>query len=398
MEAEKLIFEVRKYLDYRNAEIELQRNQGVFFNLFQVLGIETKETRHSAFLAELLNPQGSHGQQDRFLRLFIQQLPFLREIQWNTKNAFARIEEVIPDKNNYGRMDIVIHCGDDAIIIENKIGAGDQEEQLYRYHKYGKSNIKGRTILIYLTLDGGEASKSSTNEQLVANVDYFPISYGQEIDAWLTQCEKAVRNLTNLHATITQYHQIINKITNTNMTQDTHILDLMLENNKAVLEISNNLWNWEQKIKEKASLKFKEYLKDMAEQRGLMLTYDDSYGNFEFRENDDSLIAYAFTWEGRSASAWYYGVRPVSGDEYKEHYKLNCFNQTPTAYWPFGWQWFDEDLQYPTPYRDCENQYYVNLLDDSHFKSFVDFVRRTLDSMLSEAKKQENKIAEVMNS
>lgn len=402
MEADDLISEVQKYLDYRNVEVELQRKQGVFFNLFHVLGIERKETRHSAFLAELLNPQGTHGQQDRFLRLFIQQLPFLREIQWDTPNAYAIIEEVIPQNDNKpqetGRMDIVIHCGNDAIIIENKIDAGDQEEQLYRYREYGKSNIKGRTILIYLTLDGKEASKSSTNEQLVANVDYFPISYSFEINAWLTQCENAVRNLTNLYSTIMQYHQIINKLTNTNMAQDKHILGLMLENNKAVLEISDNLWEWEQQIKAKASLKFKEYLKDMAEQRGLMLTYDDSYGNFEFRENDDSLIAYAFTWEGRSASAWYYGVRPVSGDEYKEHYKLNCFNQTPTAYWPFGWQRFDEDLQYPTPYRDCENQYYVNLLDDSHFKSFVDFITRTLDSMLSEAKKQENKIAEVMNS
>lgn len=395
MEADKLISEVRKYLDYRNTEIELQRTQGVFFNLFQVLGIETKETSHSAFLAELLNPRGSHGQQDRFLRLFIQQLPCLREIQWNTQNAYAKIEEVIPDNNNYGRMDIVIHCGDDAIIIENKIYAGDQEEQLYRYHEYGKSNIKGRTILIYLTLDGGEASKSSTNEQLVANVDYFPISYGQEIDAWLTQCEKAVRNLTNLHATITQYHQIINKITNTNMTQDTHILELMLENNKAVLEISNNLWNWEQKIKEKASSKFKGVLDNIAEQRGLKLIYNENDASFEFVENDASLIAYAFTWDGTTASKWSYGVRPTSGDEYKKHHKLDCFNQAPSNYWPFGWQWFDGELLYQTPY--WRNQYYVDLLDENHLQTFANYVKRTLDTMISETKKHEKDIADVMN-
>ena len=47
MESKDLISEVQKYLDYRNVEIELQRRQGVFFNLFNVLGIERKETRHS---------------------------------------------------------------------------------------------------------------------------------------------------------------------------------------------------------------------------------------------------------------------------------------------------------------------------------------------------------------
>ena len=398
MESKDLISEVQKYLDYRNVEIELQRRQGVFFNLFHVLGIERKETRHSAFLAELLNPQGSHGQQDRFLRLFIQQLPFLREIQWDTKNAYAIIEEVIPQNDNKpqetGRMDIVIHCGDDAIIIENKIDAGDQEQQLLRYRDYGKSNIKGKVVLIYLTLDGKTASDWSTSKQLVANVDYFPISYKFEIESWLSLCENAVKNLTNLYTTINQYHQIINKLTNTNMAQDKHILDLMLENNKAILEISNNLWEWKQQIKAKATMKLQEVLESLAEERGLMLCYDDSYASFEFKENNDSLIAYAFTWEGRSASAWYYGVRPLSGDEYNEHYKLDCFKQDPTNSWPFGWQWFDEDLQYQTPYY--EEQYYVNLLEDTHFLPFVDFIRRTLDSMLSEAKQHESKITNIL--
>ena len=399
MKSNDLIYEVQKYLDYRNDEIELQRKQGNFFNLFHVLGIERKETRHSAFLAELLNPQGTHGQQDRFLRLFIQQMPFLREYQWDTTNAYAFVEEVIPQNDNHpqetGRMDIVLHCGNDAIIIENKIDAVDQEQQLLRYYEYGKNYIKGNVVLIYLTLDGKNASDWSTGKQLMANVDYFPISYKSEIENWISQCENSIKNLTNLYATITQYHQIINKLTNTNMAQDKHILDLMLENNKAVLEISNNLWEWKQQIKARASSMFKEALKDIAEQRGLKLNYDDSYATFEFIENEESLIAYAFNWEGKSASAWYYGVRPVSGNEYQLHHKLNCFNQAPTNSWPFGWEWFDENLQYKTPYY--EEQYYVNLLDDSLFQTFVNFVSRSLDSMISETEKQKSAIMNILN-
>ncbi len=47
---------------------------GENFNVFKILKVETKEVKtHSAFIAELLNPQGSHGQGDVFLKLFVEQ-------------------------------------------------------------------------------------------------------------------------------------------------------------------------------------------------------------------------------------------------------------------------------------------------------------------------------------
>ena len=45
---------------------------GDYFNVFNVLGLSSNETRtHSAFLAELLNPYGSHGMGDLFLKKFL---------------------------------------------------------------------------------------------------------------------------------------------------------------------------------------------------------------------------------------------------------------------------------------------------------------------------------------
>ena len=45
---------------------------GENFNLFAILGRETDEVRtHSAILAELLDPSGSHGQGAVFLRQFV---------------------------------------------------------------------------------------------------------------------------------------------------------------------------------------------------------------------------------------------------------------------------------------------------------------------------------------
>ena len=44
---------------------------GENFNVFEILGLNTCEVRtHSAFIAELLDPSGVHGQGDTFLRLF----------------------------------------------------------------------------------------------------------------------------------------------------------------------------------------------------------------------------------------------------------------------------------------------------------------------------------------
>ena len=48
---------------------------GENFNVFRVQKMDTKEVQlHTAFLAELLNPSGSHGQGSIFLDLFIKTL------------------------------------------------------------------------------------------------------------------------------------------------------------------------------------------------------------------------------------------------------------------------------------------------------------------------------------
>lgn len=54
---------------------EIAEITGENFNVFKVLGLTTNEVRtHSAFLAELLNPKGSHGCKDVFLKLFVEEL------------------------------------------------------------------------------------------------------------------------------------------------------------------------------------------------------------------------------------------------------------------------------------------------------------------------------------
>ena len=96
---------------------------------------------HSKFLAELLNPKGSHGQGSKFLDLFIQQFD-IKNVDSETSKV--SVEESIGNKTptTGGRIDILIEdTNKHTIIIENKIYASDQENQLLRYYNYSRDNI-----------------------------------------------------------------------------------------------------------------------------------------------------------------------------------------------------------------------------------------------------------------
>src|SRR5690606_4244508 len=124
---------------------EIARLTGDNFNIFKTLGLSTSEVRlHSALLAELLNPKGSHGLKEKFLKLFIQKIVMnnedtidLSEIEKATVVVEKWVGYIDVERNIGGYIDILIQLSNDrAIIIENKIYAGDQEGQLRRYHNF----------------------------------------------------------------------------------------------------------------------------------------------------------------------------------------------------------------------------------------------------------------------
>lgn len=98
-----------------------------------MLGVAHYEVTHSKIIAGFLKPQGSHGQGDLFLRLFLQTIEKNNKIDMDTSNAKVYTEY---GKGVDGRLDIFIENGSHSIIIENKIYARDQGEQLSRYGKF----------------------------------------------------------------------------------------------------------------------------------------------------------------------------------------------------------------------------------------------------------------------
>lgn len=151
---------------------------GTRFNIFHILGVSHYENTHSTILAELLNPEGTHGLHNSFLKLFLD----INQIEgFDSRNALVRTEVAVSE---YGRIDILIESSNWAVIIENKFYAKDQPEQLKRYNEYaiGKYGV-GNYMILYLTPDGRYASDDSGR-----GVDYRCISYKKTIIEWLGQC------------------------------------------------------------------------------------------------------------------------------------------------------------------------------------------------------------------
>jgi hypothetical protein len=199
------------------------------FNVFTALNLETDEVYcHSQLITEFLNPQGSHGKGNVFLNLFLQQIGFEKSLSANVR--------VLKENK---KIDIQILDSNWAIIIENKIGAGDQPNQLWRYHeKLNTSHHKNKAIFVlYLTLYGDEPSlqtleppKNEKGKKLLVNKNeqneplqqgqVYCISYKTNITNWLENCIKETATEPFLRETIAQYLFIIKKITGQMANED----------------------------------------------------------------------------------------------------------------------------------------------------------------------------------
>lgn len=207
-------------------KIKVEQSKKEYSSDFNTLSFfKIDEKKHSELLAELLNPNGKHGQGDLFLNSFMQISAINLK---DTKNKWI----VTAEK---GRIDIRIkaHCPHSVIIIENKSNfAGDQENQLYRYWYQeiflpNKNNTilaedSSRYKIIYLSpadwkipTDLSITKPINWNEDWAKDLpDKIPIQpiilqFDREIIKWLKDCESQLtRNNYRLKEFINQYIEI----------------------------------------------------------------------------------------------------------------------------------------------------------------------------------------------
>lgn len=219
---------------------ELADLRGETFNVFSILKMERLENgTHSAFITELLNPDGSHLKDNIFLKLFLETLD---EVPLTLDLSTAKVKPEYHlgtrdiDAKSGGRIDIYISDGINSISIENKIDAGDQEAQIERYCNHNT----GRNTVLYLTLHGSEPSICSKGA-LESGIDFHTISYRKQIIEWLDKCLKEAADSPILRETIKQYKILIQKLTATMAEKEQHELtNLMLSHYKEAKYIAAN--------------------------------------------------------------------------------------------------------------------------------------------------------------
>jgi|GEM_PF-441288 len=231
------------------------------FNIFTVLLKNHEEVRlHSRFIASLLDPHGLHYQGTLFLEKFLSLLGWGGFL--DAEKAAVHVE--------YKNIDIYLTDGENHIILENKVYAGDQDRQIKRYIEIifaenqdviSYENIK----VLYLTLDRTEPSDESlgstdddgyilhedgylqknTNKE-DERIGFASLNYHNpkqnDILKWIDDCLHDVYNITNISFGLKQYRDVILELYNVN-NGGVMTLEEYLKNRSDVLDIVKNIEN-----------------------------------------------------------------------------------------------------------------------------------------------------------
>lgn len=260
---------------------------GEEFNIFNILDVERKEVEtHSKIIYDLINPNGSHGQGNIFLKSFIKNVlsprvkdekPLINE-DFKMENIHVNREERISEQeDNYGRIDFVISNKEYYFAVEMKIDAGDQPEQLDRYYKYAKSKNKKYGVY-YLTLEGRTPSMESSS---ISNGEIKCRSFEKDIYQWVSDCVRYA-NSNNIKVILEQYKKTIKKIVY-KYKGDKKIMGLINSREKymAAIEIQNGIIEFRKKFAIEFFDKLNKYFADKLEKEEIIK-----------KEYEDQLKAY----------------------------------------------------------------------------------------------------------
>ena len=172
------------------------------FNIFNVLGVQSREVIICRFIGELIKPDGAHNMGIVPLKLFFKEVLKQDISDADAQNAEIVLEDKIDDKR---RVDIAIFVGNKVYPIEAKVWAIDQKSQLFDYYSYYKKENKDIDKIYYLTPSGKAPSKDSIKSLITDNIRC--ISFENEVLSWITNIKIDVD--CNLKSALKQFEEVI---------------------------------------------------------------------------------------------------------------------------------------------------------------------------------------------
>lgn len=377
VEINTLLTQAKLILEKAKVAQQESRLRGEQFNIFHACGVNHYEATHSAIIAEFLNPQGSHGQGDVYLKEFLDivgkngTLPV-----FDTSTASVFTEYVVPN----GRLDILItNTKNQAIIIENKIYAGDQREQLKRYEEFAAEKYHaGNYAILYLTLWGDEASEQSGKD-----VKYTCISYKETIQKWLERCIQISAQKPLIRETMIQYTNLIKELTNQAMEQKykNELLELMMNNAEATATICDMQDDFFKYVCEN---RIRPALKNLAEEMGFEYgESDDAWGNCKWQGFNFKRLPLAIYFEAERGKMYdiVYGFvfEGIKKKDCPAVRKTEAFPGKSSSGWPYGWAFLDK-------YRYWDMQTLADIVN--HTDKFVNYIKEKIQIVLDELEQQ----------
>ncbi len=220
----------KKYEYKKIKEIEKAKNKGCKFNIFDVIGISTKEVYICRLLAELLDPKGCHAQETAYLDLFYTRFLKNNFNDLNTSEVTIIKEDLTKQLENEGkdkrRIDIVLNENNGHYIpIEVKINAEEQLDQCQDYLKQAEKYYKQRKpnkkpFVCFLTKSGymPKSIKEEHNDQIIC------ISWS-EISNWIDACISISKGKAPIKAVLKQFKAIIKEYMEVSMDSTKEIID-----------------------------------------------------------------------------------------------------------------------------------------------------------------------------
>lgn len=275
---------------------EKRRKTPGTMNIAEIMNRHRLENQHSNILSFLIDPDEKHNHieyGESFLFLLKE-----KGLKIKGSKIFSVTREDSTDE--YRRMDLLIETDTDFIIIENKIDAGDQQNQISDYVSFLECNTNApdKIFIVYLTLFGNEPSKKSISMEMLNELKkskrFISLSYSDDIISWLEKLQVS-KEETILQSGINQYIDVVKGITH----KRKEIFNMKQAVSKELLKEFGDLSRDQLKEKMLAMYKFQQninltlfinFFKDLYEEANGKLTlfcndnYD--YKNFDTWKND----------------------------------------------------------------------------------------------------------------
>ncbi len=262
------------------------------YNLFETLEISGKEVLMCRFLADLLNPEGSHGCGILFLKTFLEEVLQEKRMPDSLLSHTIVTKEYVIDKDR--RIDLVIQNADFFIPMEVKIYAGEQEGQCFDYFEHAKNSK-----MVYLTRFGDTPSLYSRKQRggsgILSLSQIQCISWSEDISGWL---DRRLGSLPQpVEEAVQQYLDTIHRVSDGRKRKKMEkIMEVLHESPDYFatgLEIERTMKQAKIKLIRMVFDDFKEAMEPLTKKYGLELETDAKYYSYENPKHDRFYDCYS---------------------------------------------------------------------------------------------------------